>query len=56
STSVNDTNEKRSYKPWYSGMLLWPSYQVNIGGFCKICQNYWKTDIPLFRDMEQKSG
>lgn len=54
SKSTNDNNEKRSYQLWYSEKFPWLIYESNTGGFCKLCRNYWKPDIPMFRDMEQK--
>ncbi|CAF5160865.1 unnamed protein product, partial [Rotaria magnacalcarata] len=26
-----------------------------VGGFCRLCRNYWKPGTPLFRNMEQKT-
>ncbi|CAF1471254.1 unnamed protein product, partial [Rotaria magnacalcarata] len=55
STSTNDKIETRSYKPWYSQKFPWLYYQPNVGGFCRLCRNYWKPGTPLFRNMEQKT-
>ncbi|CAM4984151.1 unnamed protein product [Rotaria socialis] len=55
STSTNHKIETRSYKPWYSQKFPWLYYQPNVGGFCRLCRNYWKPGTPLFRNMEQKT-
>ena len=55
SSAINDTIEKRSYKPWYSQKFPWLTYQPNLGGFCSICHNYWKPGVPLFREMKKKT-
>ncbi|CAF1228360.1 unnamed protein product [Rotaria magnacalcarata] len=55
SPSINDRIEKCSNKPSYSQKFPWLLYQPNIGEFYSLCRNYWKSGIPLFREMKQKA-
>lgn len=43
--------QKRTYKPWYSNDFTWLIYESNIGGFCSICRDYWKSTAAGYSEM-----